>query len=181
VNAAEHNSRVRQWVNCQPVSYQKVCAAFAYPADYDTCNHSFTLASLVKLARRNGNDISRKTLVRRMPTLERYGLLRIVRRKAKGKQLPSIYTIDFTKIIPAEESVTPAERDQIIRSVTSVGLVQAPMPDIYAAAEARRRAEMGCCGHCGECSNQGCRCLSCKNTHKLRAEYKRRAELAARN
>jgi hypothetical protein len=101
MNLTEHNTRVRAWADRQPLQYRLSALAFGYPADTETCKHSFTLAKLSRMSRRRrGQGVSRSTLAAHLAVFKASGVIKAEKRRgASGRQGPNVYTIDFTKAI----------------------------------------------------------------------------------
>lgn len=100
-----HNARVRRWANQQPAKYRKSALAFGYRCDADSCSFSGTLDWISKKSRqRKGEGVSRKTLVRHLRAFEDQEVIKVERRRNGDKNMSSVYTVDFDKVIPVDDA-----------------------------------------------------------------------------
>ena len=123
MNLTEHNTRVRAWADRQPLQYRLSALAFGYPADTETCSHSYTLAKLSLMSRRRkGQGVSRSTLAAHLQAFKASGVITVVKQRgASGRQGPSVYTIDFSKAVSEK-----ADNEWLEASIESFTGQQAP-------------------------------------------------------
>jgi hypothetical protein len=99
MNLTEHNRRVREWAESQPVKYRLSAQAFGYPADKDTCSHDYRLRDIARMSRRRRKGVSIRTLIKHLPAFEACGAITVKRRRSRNRNQSSVYHIDFTKTI----------------------------------------------------------------------------------
>lgn len=98
-----HNARVRKWAACMPRKYRRSALALAYPANVDSCSHSYSFRSMERMAltRDGGKDhVSYKTLERDLPAFEATGAIRVEHHPRQT----NVYHIDFGKTITKEDA-----------------------------------------------------------------------------
>src|SRR5260370_29754543 len=103
---ASFNAMVRKWADKQPAKYRLTALAFGYPCNRKTHSFDQTLDWISKRSRkRDGEGVSRSTLVRHLPAFVASGVIEVERRRDNDKNMSSVYHVDFSKAIEPELEV----------------------------------------------------------------------------
>jgi hypothetical protein len=111
----EHNEKCRaargiaptpeQWADNQPERWKLICQVFAVNINVPGGITGKTITDIVKTAKARGVTISRRTLVRWLPELERYGVVCQERQfdwsTDEVRRKPSAWLIDLRKAMPS--------------------------------------------------------------------------------
>lgn len=108
------NRMVRSWADKQPARYRLSALAFGYPCNRKTHCFDQTLKWVSERSRkREGEGVSRATLVRHLPVFVAYGVIEVERRRDNDKNMSSVYHVDFSKVIePEAEDMGRRERQR---------------------------------------------------------------------
>jgi hypothetical protein len=107
----QHNAMVRKWAAEQPARYRLTAKAFGYRCDAQTHSFAGTVEWISRKSReRKGEGISQAKIKRDLKVFEAAGVITRERRRNGERNAPSLYHVDFGKVIPE----TDIEADYLI-------------------------------------------------------------------
>ena len=133
---AAFNALVREWADRQPAKYRRTALAFGYRCDRRTHSFSGTLQWVSKQSRkRDGEGVSRATLVRHLAVFAASGVITVERRRDNDKNQSSVYHVDFDKLIDETIEVPDMGKRQRRRNRETVTSQDAEVSQMAGDAE----------------------------------------------
>lgn len=93
------NAQIKDWAERQPKKYRNALKAIGYRCDTETLTTTMKLKDMQWHSRRNGYDVSVRTLKTYIPVFEACGMVTVERHRGPDRNAPSTYTLNLAEDI----------------------------------------------------------------------------------